>query len=143
VQHKAYTTQSSASDCLAIKQVPASQAGITDFEALKLPFNFRLNYTPSFIIKPLTQQHVADAVYCANQNGVKVQARSGGHSYASFSTGGQDGSMIVDLANFNQVTVGPGPEYIVKFGGGTRLGNLDLEMFRQGGRTVSHGTCSG
>jgi FAD/FMN-containing dehydrogenase len=48
---------------------------------------------------------VSDAVTCAAAAGLKVQAKSGGHSYASFSTGGKDGSLIVNLQNFNSISV--------------------------------------
>ena len=42
---------------------------------------------------------------CAAEGGLKVQARSGGHSYAAFSSGGRDGGMVVDLRFFNGATV--------------------------------------
>ena len=128
--------------CLKTKQVPASLPGDADFAGLEIPFNIRLNYTPAIIVIPSTNEEVAGVVCCAADNGLKVQARSGGHSYASFSTGGRDGSLIVDLSNFHDVTLLPADQSVF-FGGGTRLGNLDLAMDKLGKPAISHGTCSG
>ena len=50
-----------------------------------------------------TPEHVSDAVACAAAANLKVQAKGSGHSYASFSSGGQDGSVVVAMENFNTV----------------------------------------
>jgi hypothetical protein len=81
--------QAQVLDCLKANGIPDSLPGSSDFAALEIPFNLRLNYTPSVIIVPKTEQEIALAVKCACGTGVTVQARSGGHSYASFSTGGK------------------------------------------------------
>lgn len=80
-------------DCLTGKKVPASFPGDADYDELAEPFNLRLQYKPAAIVLPQTNKHVQDAVVCASQCGLKVQAKSGGHSYASFSSGGKNGSM--------------------------------------------------
>ena len=69
------------------------------------PYNLRLVYTPAVITIPTTPQEVGYSAICAAEAGLKVQAKSGGHSYASFSSGGEDGSLIVNLQNFNSITV--------------------------------------
>lgn len=76
-------------DCLQIAGIPDDLPASPHFAALETPFNIRLNYTPSVIVTPKTEQELALAVKCASGTGVKVQARSGGHSYASFSMGGE------------------------------------------------------
>lgn len=88
-------------------------------------------------------QHVSDAVVCASISGVKVQAKSGGHSYASFSSGGQSGSMVIDLENFQSISVDANG--IAKVGGGVRLGNLALGIYNTNNakRALPHGTCPG
>jgi hypothetical protein len=68
-------------------------------------YNLRLSWEPSIVTLPYTSDHVSRSVTCAAAAGLKVQAKSGGHSYASFSTGGQDGSLIVNLQNFNSIKV--------------------------------------
>ena len=82
-------------DCLAAGDVPVSFASSSDFNQRKQPYNLRLAYNPAVIVLPTTTDHVSKAVICAEQSNVKVQVKSGGHSYARFSSGGQDGSMVL------------------------------------------------
>ena len=131
------------SDCLTQKNVPIRLSSSSDFAQLSKPFNLRLQYTPAVIVLPRTVRHVQDAVVCANQNGAKVQAKSGGHSYASYSSGGQNGSVIINLENFQEITLND--QFIAKVGSGVRLGNLALGIYNQNNakRALSHGTCPG
>src|SRR5690606_1629610 len=74
----------------------------------------------------------------------KVQARSGGHSYAAFGLGGKDGSMVIDLEAFQSVTLQRnGTKVSARVGAGIRLGNLATKLFELGGRAIPHGTCPG
>jgi hypothetical protein len=100
-----------------------------------------LAYKPAAIILPTTAQQVSDAVVCAGKNNLKVQARSGGHSYASFSTGGKDGSVVIDLQNFQTINVNSAG--VATVGGGVRLGNLATGIYNQAQRALPHGTCPG
>lgn len=128
-------------DCLANKNIPVFFATSTGFEALAQPYNLRLPYTPAVIIVPTTTQHISDAVVCAGAHNVKVQPRGGGHSYASFSTGGQDGSMVIDLQDFQQTNVDA--DGVATVGGGVRLGNMALAIYNHSKRALPHGTCPG
>ena len=128
-------------DCLNGKAVPYRSVSSPDFAALSQPYNLHLAYVPAVIVLPLTTKHVADAVLCAGKYGVKVQAKSGGHSYASYSSGGQNGSMIVDLVNFNDISVDTNG--LAKVGSGVRLGNLVLGIYNSAKRALPHGTCPG
>lgn len=129
-------------DCLGNASVPISLLSSPDFAQLAEAFNIRLPYTPAVIVLPTTPQHVSDAVKCASRSGVKVQAKSGGHSYASYSSGGKNGSMIVDLESFQSISV-DSETGIATVGGGVRLGNLALGIFNQAQRALPHGTCPG
>ncbi|KAF2743413.1 Glucooligosaccharide oxidase [Sporormia fimetaria CBS 119925] len=104
------------------------------------PYNIRLPHTPAVVVIPITTQHVQDAVVCAAQAKLKVQAKSGGHSYANFASGGKDGSMMISLSSFTDVSVDSAG--IAKVGGGVRLGNMADALAAQG-RALSHGTCPG
>ena len=64
--------------CLASKHVPVFFPSSTGFSQLAEPYNLRLVYTPAAIVQPTTNQQVADAVLCAGQNNISVQAKSGG-----------------------------------------------------------------
>ena len=136
------TRASSLVNCLYSKNVPISLSSSSNFAQLAEPYNLRLPYTPAAIALPTTPQHVSDAVLCASQAGTKVQAKSGGHSYASYSSGGQDGSLMIDLQSFQNISVDQSTG-IAQVGGGVRLGNLALALHSQGGRALPHGTCPG
>ena len=129
-------------DCLGNASVPISLLSSPNFAQLAEPYNLRLPYTPAVIVLPTTPQHVSDAVKCACSFGVKVQAKSGGHSYASYSSGGKNGSLIVDLEPLQGINV-DNTTGIAKIGGGVRLGNLALGIFNQAQRALPHGTCPG
>ena len=64
--------------CLASKDVPVFFSSSSGFSQLAEPYNLRLVYTPAAIVVPTTNQQVADAVLCAGENDIKVQAKSGG-----------------------------------------------------------------
>ncbi|KAI0397511.1 Glucooligosaccharide oxidase [Xylariaceae sp. FL0594] len=102
-------------------------------------YNVCVPVTPKIVILPATVEQVSLAVIHASSLGLTIQARSGGHSYASHSSGGIDGSAVVDLRKLQDVElVGNG---IVRVGGGVRLGNLARIIFEQHGRALTHGTC--
>jgi FAD/FMN-containing dehydrogenase len=128
--------------CLSTESVPtvlSTSANWTNYEAT---YNTRLQYTPAAIALPSTLQHISDAVACAATNNVPVQAKSGGHSYASYSTGGRNGCLVVDLENFQNVSV-DAASGVATVGAGLRLGNLAMAIYNQGKRALAHGTCPG
>lgn len=53
-----------------------------DYFAWASPFNLARPVYPVAVVRPNTSEQVSAFVQCAAQNNVKVQARSGGHSYA-------------------------------------------------------------
>lgn len=127
--------------CLSAANIPVAVPSSSNFAQHALPYNLRLQYQPAAIALPTTTQHISDAVLCASKSDVKVQAKSGGHSYASFSSGGQNGSMVVDLESFQNITVDM--KGVAQVGSGVRLGNLALGIYNQGRRALPHGTCPG
>ncbi|KAJ7483147.1 hypothetical protein FB451DRAFT_1393288 [Mycena latifolia] len=60
---------------------------------------------PVAVTRPTTSEDVAKIVQCAVASAVKVQARSGGHSYGNYGIGGEDGAVVVDMMNFQQFTM--------------------------------------
>lgn len=98
VSHVTAAPNKAVDACLKGKKVPASYPGEANYDELAEPFNLRLQYKPAAIVLPETNKHVQDAVVCASQSGLKVQAKSGGHSYASFSSGGKNGSLSTSLS---------------------------------------------
>ena len=61
------------------------------------------------------------------------------HSYIANGLGGKDGSVIIDLSSFRQISVDP-QTYIATIGPGNRLGDIALGL-NNAGRAIPHGTC--
>ncbi|KAL8287738.1 hypothetical protein RB597_000019 [Gaeumannomyces tritici] len=138
----ASATFASILDCLTAKKLQFSSPNSPSYPQLSKPYNLRLPWKPLAIVLGASVQDVQGAVACAALFKVKVQARSGGHSYAAFALGGQDGSLVVDLAGLQTVSV-DASSGVASVGGGVRLGNLASALYAQGQRAVSHGTCPG
>ncbi|CAI7626534.1 unnamed protein product [Penicillium pancosmium] len=103
-------------------------------------YNLDVPVTPAAIIYPKSTDEVADIVRCAVQHDYKVQARSGGHSYANHGLGGVDGAIVVDMQHFQHFSMHP-HTHIATIGTGTLLGDLTTRLYDAGGRAVAHGTC--
>jgi hypothetical protein len=133
---------SSIVKCLDESNVPQDYPGTSNFTSDIIPYNLRLNYTPIAVAVPSTVPQVQAAVKCAAKLGVKVNPKSGGHSYASHSLGGEDGHFVVDLKLFRETSVDGGSQ-VATVGPGARLGNVALALFAQGERALAHGICPG
>ncbi|EAQ86136.1 hypothetical protein CHGG_07389 [Chaetomium globosum CBS 148.51] len=129
-------------DCLTKAGVPIGESGTPEYKIDVASFNLRLNYTPAAVVAASTAQHVQDAVVCANKFGIKPTAKCGGHSYASFGLGGEDGHLVIEMSRMNKVVL-DNVTGIATAEGGTRLGHLAMELYTQGKRAISHGTCPG
>lgn len=103
------------------------------------PNNLRVPITPRAIVYPASTEDIQAAVLCGVESGIKVAAKSGGHSYASMGLGGEDGSLVIQLDRIHEVTLREDNTAVVT--AGTRLGYAALELHHQGKRGFSHGTC--
>ncbi|KAK3938847.1 FAD-linked oxidoreductase sord [Diplogelasinospora grovesii] len=107
------------------------------------PLNLAVDVTPVAVIRPRNAEEVSAVVKCAAQNNIKVQAKSGGHSYANYGLGGEDGAISVDLVNFQYVWVNTTADsWQAHIGAGGRLGDIDDELHKYG-RAFAHGVCPG
>ena len=129
-------------DCLASHKVPVYAKNTANYTQAVKPFNLRLPFTPASYAVPTTVKNVQDAVSCGVASGIRVTPKCGGHSYASFGLGGEDGHLIIDMRRFNSVTVDAAAHTAV-IGSGGRLGNIALALYSQGKQAISHGTCPG
>lgn len=97
------------------------------------PYNRRVQCKPIAIAYPTTEDQISLAVSCAASYGVKVQAKSemqaksGGHSFALHISGGQDGSMIVDLRYLNNISLATSTN-LATVGAGTWMSNLAVAI---------------
>lgn len=129
-------------ECLSKSGVPTDTLDSPDWKADVSPFNLRLSYTPVGIVVPSTVQHIQDAVACAARIGIKANAKCGGHSYGSFGLGGEDGHLTIEMDRMNKITL-DNTTGIARVEGGARLGHVASQLYSQGKRAFSHGTCPG
>lgn len=104
--------------------------------------NLVFHYNPSAIVLAKVTADVQDAVNCAARSNIAVAARSGGHSFGGYGSGGMDGSLIIDLSNMNRTFSDPG-RGTAEVQPGARLGDVAKDLYRQqnGQRGMPHGTC--
>ncbi|KAG8968908.1 hypothetical protein FRC05_001276 [Tulasnella sp. 425] len=122
---------------LGIQTMTASSSGYGD---ASMAFNRRFTYKPAAIVYPKTKDEVALVVKCGAAAKTPVVARSGGHSYAAFGLGGQDGALVVDLSSMKSISVDQSTGLAVSQTG-NRLGNLAQYIWDNGRRALPHGTC--
>lgn len=103
--------------------------------------NMRFHWHPVAIIFPTNVQQVSDAVKCASNNGnIQTVARSGGHAFSGYSSGGQDGAMIVDFRQMSKIQP-DSKNALVHIGPAARLGDVAKELWADGQMAMPHGTC--
>lgn len=107
-----------------------------------LTYNLAIQHNSSAIVYVSTAKDVSKAIQCASNFRVPVVSRSGGHSYASFSS--SPNGLIIDVTNlkdFSFETNGVGKVgELVTFGAGLRLGDLDMAL-QPHERAIPHGVC--
>ncbi|KAG0266386.1 hypothetical protein DFQ27_009827 [Actinomortierella ambigua] len=110
-----------------------------DYETQRFAFDWNFNYHPLAIYYPSTVDDAAAAIRYAAANKISVAPRSGGHSFEAYGVGGRDGSLVIDLKNFQQFSVDPDTE-VATIGAGTRLGPLYTRL-NATGHLIPAGTC--
>ncbi|KAK5989719.1 FAD-linked oxidoreductase sorD [Cladobotryum mycophilum] len=108
------------------------------------PYNLEVPMKPLAVVRPINAIEVAMSVKCANDVDVKVQARSGGHSYGNLGLGGiaKRGGLMIDLTGLKDFKMDT-DTWQASFGSGFRLGELDQQLHNHGARAIAHGTCPG
>ena len=112
----------------------------TDYFSKINTYNLDYPIYPAAIVRPTTVEEVSAAVQCAVKAGVKVQARSGGHSFANYCLGGVDGALVVDLVHFQKFEMDR-TTWKATIGAGTLLADVTKRLHDAGGRAIAHGVC--
>lgn len=102
------------------------------------PYNLDVPVTPAAVTRPSTTSQISEVINCAIQSNLKVQPRSGGHSYANY--GLPDGGVVVDLVNFKQFSM-DNNTWQATIGSGTLLDDVTKQLHNNGNRAMAHGTC--
>jgi hypothetical protein len=117
---------------------PLLRPGDAAYEQARLPFNQRYDdRRPRAVAQPLDARDVQTIVRWAVKSRVRLAARSGGHSYAGYSTI-QDG-VLVDLSRLKGVALHRGSG-TVTIGAGSQLLDVYSDLARSG-LTIPAGTC--
>ncbi|PVH96055.1 Glucooligosaccharide oxidase [Periconia macrospinosa] len=138
----ALVARATIEQCLTDAKVPIDTKNSAEWNEDVAPFNIRLPYLPTAIAAPQTTQHIQSAVNCGRKLAIKVSAKSGGHSYASFGFGGENGHLIIELDQLYNVTYDASTN-IATVQPGARLGHVATVLYQQYGRAIAHGTCPG
>ncbi len=92
---------------------------------------------PSLVARPLDATDVRTAVKWGVSNGVPLRARSGGHSYAGYST--LSGGMVLDLRNIRGISINRSAG-TVTIGAGSQLIDVYAALAARGA-TIPAGSC--
>ncbi|KAH9815839.1 hypothetical protein DFH28DRAFT_1125879 [Melampsora americana] len=121
-------------------KIEAVFPGDSSYEDFATSYNRRLNYFPAAIVFPNCTKAVSDSIKVAVEENLPVSPRSGGHSYAAFGLGGNDGALVVDVSLLKTISVDQSTGQAL-IGTGNRLGDVAVGLFSQGGRALPHGSC--
>jgi FAD/FMN-containing dehydrogenase len=114
---------------------PVLAPGNPQYDRVRRPFSALYdNVRPLAVVQPLDAHDVSAVVEWAQRTGTHIVARSGGHSYAGYST---TTGVVVDLSRMHEVR-SVGSHAIV--GTGARLGTIYATP-AQYGRAIPAGTC--
>ena len=108
------------------------------FEAAAHVFDPRFDHVlPDAVARPVDGADVRDAIRFCTGKGIPVRARSGGHSYAGYSTAAK--GVVLDLRKLNTISV-DAHAGTATVGAGTQLIDLYARL-AQSGVTVPGGSC--
>jgi FAD/FMN-containing dehydrogenase len=112
--------------------------GQPGFEAAALVFNRRFDSVlPIAVARPVDGRDVRDAIRFTVARGVPVRARSGGHSYAGYST--LSDGVVLDLRRLNSIKVDQ-RNRLATLGAGCQLIDVASALARKGA-TLPAGSC--
>ena len=117
---------------------PLLRPGTAGYASARRVVNARYDTArPLAVLKARTAADVRAAVRWSARNDVRMVARSGGHSYAGYSTA--DGGLVVDLSALNGIAVSA-DRRTVQIGAGARLIDVYSALARRA-LTVPGGSC--
>jgi FAD/FMN-containing dehydrogenase len=112
--------------------------GASGFAAAAHVYNERFDgVLPNLVVRPIDAADVRTAVSWGVAHGVPLRARSGGHSYAGYST--LSGGMVVDLRNLRGISVDT-RNRTATIGAGSQLIDVYAALAARGA-TIPAGSC--
>jgi FAD/FMN-containing dehydrogenase len=111
------------------------ERGDAQYDEARALYNAMIDKRPAAIAYCIDESDVAAAVRFANERGLRIAVRSGGHNGGGL--GSVDDGLVIDLSELNDVSVDPTAR-LARVGGGTLLSKL-VETTHQHGLTVPVG----
>jgi FAD/FMN-containing dehydrogenase len=112
--------------------------GTSAYPSARVLFNERFDgVKPLAVLRAGGAADVRQAILWARKHGIRVRARSGGHSYAGYSTV-EDG-LVIDLSSIEGIAVDK-PTRTATVGAGARLIDVYARLANAGG-TIPAGSC--
>ena len=109
--------------------------GSSAYETARLVYNERFDdVRPLAVVRPVRVADVQALVRWSQKTGVAIVPRSGGHSYAGYSTGS---GVVVDLSGLRGIRTEGGTAVV---GAGARLIDVYAALAAKGG-TIPAGSC--
>jgi FAD/FMN-containing dehydrogenase len=103
----------------------------------RLVYNERYDgIRPLGVVQPVSVADVRQTVDWSRRTGVPIAIRSGGHSYAGYSTGG---GLVLDLGRLRSIHLAPSGHATV--GAGARLIDVEAALAARG-RAIPAGSCA-
>ncbi|MGK5632719.1 FAD-binding oxidoreductase, partial [Streptomyces sp. URMC 123] len=114
-----------------------------DYAAARRLYNTRFDHLrPAAVAYPAGPADIAECLAFARRHAVPVAIRSGGHSYAGWSSG--DGRLVVDVSRLDSVALespsAAGAPATARIGAGARLVDVYTRLAADG-RSLPGGTC--
>lgn len=103
--------------------------GAAGYEEARKVWNGMIDRYPALILRPNTAEDVALAVNYARERGLPLSIRGGGHNVAGHAT--NDGGVVIDLVNMNEIRVDAQLQ-VVRAGGGATIAQLDAATQQHG-----------
>jgi FAD/FMN-containing dehydrogenase len=117
---------------------PVITAGSGGYHMAAEVYNLRYDGAkPLAIVQPKDTEDVREAVKWAGRRDIRVLPRSGGHSYAGYSTG--DGVLVIDLSNMSGIAFDKGSG-TATIEAGAQLIDVYLKLAKHG-VTIPAGSC--
>jgi hypothetical protein len=121
-------------ECLLNYKVLTYSKSAKDYQKYATVYNQRIPNQADVVVMAENTADVQWAVVCAAKFKVPVQAKAGGHSYASFSSaGGDNGGLVIDLRRMATL------EYDSKYEQAIADGGIRLGMYRMSGYRTAFG----
>jgi FAD/FMN-containing dehydrogenase len=111
------------------------ERGASDYDEARALYNAMIDKHPAAVAYCVDDSDVAAAVRYANERGLRIAVRGGGHNGGGL--GSVDDGLVIDLSAMNTVSVDPGAK-VARVQGGALLKNV-LETTHQHGLTLPVG----